>query len=150
MKLQSPAFKHEEDIPSKYTSDGEDVSPELHWSQVPEGTKSFAIISHDPDAPSGDWTHWVIFNIPATEVSIEEGTPAKEELHNGAKQGRNSFENFGYQGPCPPSGRHRYFFKLYALDVMLSLPVGATRHDLEKGMEGHILDSAELLGVYQK
>jgi len=150
MKLISSAFKEGEMIPSKYTCDGPDVSPPLEWSDAPAGTKSFALISDDPDAPVGTWVHWVIFNIPANEHKLEENVPKTEVLKNGARQGKNDFGRLGYGGPCPPGGTHRYFFKLYALDRELDLRPGATKRDLLKAMEGHVLAEAYLMGKYKR
>jgi len=150
MELKSAAFQPGEMIPSKYTCDGPDVSPPLSWADSPAGTKSFALISDDPDAPGGTWVHWVIWNIPATTRSLEENLPKKDSLPNGAKQGTTDFRRIGYGGPCPPSGTHRYFFKLYALDTTLNLPPRTTKRDLEKAMQGHVLGQAELMGKYRR
>jgi len=150
MEIKSPAFAHGDLIPPKYTCDGADVSPPLSLAGVPAGTKSLALIADDPDAPAGTWVHWVVWNIPAGTKSLEEGIPAKEALPNGVRQGTNDFRRVGYGGPCPPSGTHRYFFKLYALDTTLNLPATATKQDLEKGMQGHTLAQAELMGRYSR
>jgi hypothetical protein len=150
MELTSAAFKPGELIPTKYTCDGPDVSPPLSWSDPPAGTKSFALISDDPDAPVGTWVHWVLWNVPAVARSLEENLPKKESLPSGAKQGTTDFRRIGYGGPCPPSGTHRYFFKLYALDTTLNLPASTTKKDLEKAMQGHILAQAELMGKYRR
>ncbi len=150
MELTSAAFKPGEMIPAKYTCDGPDVSPSLTWSDPPAGTKSFALISDDPDAPVGTWVHWVMWNIPATARSLEENLSKKESLPNGTKQGTTDFRRIGYGGPCPPSGTHRYFFKLYALDTTLNLPASTTKKDLEKAMLGHILAQVELMGKYRR
>lgn len=145
MKLTSTAFIHNQNIPSKYTCDAENVNPGLQISEVPEGAKSLALIVDDPDAPVGDWVHWVVFNIdPATSEIAENNVPS------GATQGMNDFKKVNYGGPCPPSGTHRYFFKLYALDTTLNLGAEATKADIEQAMEGHILDNAELVGLYQR
>lgn len=144
MKLTSPSFIHGASIPSKYTCEGNDISPELMWTAVPKNTKSFALICDDPDAPGGTWVHWVIFNIPPTITKIPEGgKPA-------GIQGTNSWEKTGYGGPCPPSGTHRYFFTLYAVDTELSLDQRATANDVKRAIEGHKLATAQLLGVYEK
>ena len=148
MELKSKAFEPGGLIPAKYTCDGEDVSPPLNWSDTPAGTKSHAIISDDPDAPVGTWVHWVIWNIPASARALDENLPKSASLPNSAKQGTTDFRRIGYGGPCPPSGTHRYFFKLYALDTMLDLPASTTKKDLEKAMQGHILGQAELIGKY--
>jgi len=150
MEIASLAFKGGERIPAKYTCDGEDVSPPLSWSGAPKGTKTYALIVDDPDAPVGVFTHWVIFNIPASEGGLPENTPKKDKLPNGAVQGRNDFGRRGYGGPCPPSGTHRYQFHLYALDTQLALPPGATKRDVLKAMEGRILAKAELTGLYSR
>jgi len=150
IQLTSSAFKEGEPIPSKFTCEGEDISPPLKWSDLPQGTKSLALISDDPDAPVGTWVHWVIYNIPPTVNELEEGIPTAKEVPNGAKQGMNDFKKIGYGGPCPPSGTHRYFFKLYALDIELGLDPGATKNDLLKAIEGHILEMGQLMGTYQR
>ncbi len=151
LTISSTAFKSGSPIPKKYTGDGADVSPPLSWDGVPEGTKSLALISDDPDAPVGTWVHWVIFNIPPTEKGLPEGVPKQNNLPNGAKQGVNDFRKIGYNGPAPPPGKpHRYYFKLYALDIVLDLPAGIKKSDLLKAMEGHILSSAEYMGTYQR
>lgn len=145
LTLSSPAFKHHEHIPSKFTCDGADVNPQLLIGNVPSGTKSLALIVDDPDAPRGTWVHWVVWNIAPDSKEIKEGTvPA------GAHQGMNDFRQLVYGGPCPPSGTHRYFFKLYALDTVLSLGANASKANLERAMQGHILARAELIGLYQR
>jgi Raf kinase inhibitor-like YbhB/YbcL family protein len=151
IEVTSTAFKAGETIPKQYTGDGEDRSPPLRWSEPPSGTKSLAMICDDPDAPRGTWVHWVLFNLPAQARELEEGVPTTEALGNGAKQGKNDFGNIGYGGPAPPKGKpHRYFFKLYALDVALDLPSGATKAELEKAMKGHILAEGQLMGNYKR
>jgi len=150
MEIRSTAFREGEMIPSKYTCDGPDISPPLEWSDPPSGTKSFALISDDPDAPVGTWVHWVIFNIPGSERKLEENIPRTEVLKNGARQGKNDFGRIGYGGPCPPGGTHRYYFKLYALDIELDLKAGATKRDLLKAMEGHVLAETYLMGKYRR
>lgn len=151
LKLISPAFKDGERIPQKYTCEGKDVSPPLEWSGVPEGTKSFALICDDPDAPMGTWVHWVVYNIPDTTNSLPEGVPKGNVVLGGISQGVTSFGWAGYGGPCPPRGpAHRYFFKLYALDTPLNLEPGATKEKLLKAMEGHILATAQLMGLYSR
>lgn len=142
--LSSSAFVHEGMLPSKYTCDGEDMSPPLSWSGVPEGTRSLALTMDDPDAPRGTWDHWVAFNISPTLHGVEEGTEPS------GVAGKNSGGKKGYGGPCPPSGTHRYFFHLYALDTELPLEEGATKQDVLAAMEGHVLGSAELMGTYQR
>lgn len=149
-ELTSTAFRAGEMIPPKYTCDGPDVSPPLAWTGVPQGAQSFALIVDDPDAPRGIWVHWVLYDIPAQESSLPEAMPSDPQLKNGARNGRNDFQRLGYGGPCPPSGTHRYFFKLYALDKKLGLPSGATKAEVLKAMEGHILGQAELMGTYKR
>ena len=148
--LKSAAFAPGGAIPSRHTCDGADQSPPLEWSGAPAGTRSFALIVHDPDAPAGDWLHWVAWNIPAAARSLPAGVPAKETLADGTQQGRNDFGNPGYGGPCPPSGTHHYVFSLRALDTTLTLPARAAREVIEKAMQGHILATAELIGTYQR
>jgi Raf kinase inhibitor-like YbhB/YbcL family protein len=145
MTLSSPAFQGNGLIPSKHTCDGRDTSPPLSIGNMPEGTKSLALIVDDPDAPAGTWVHWVVWNIPPGTREIPEGSaPA------GAAQGLNDFRKRGYGGPCPPSGTHRYFFKLYALDSRLDPGRDATKADLESAMKGHLLGKAELVGIYSR
>ena len=148
MEIKSQAFAPGELIPSTYTCDGRDISPPLGWTDPPVGTKSFALISDDPDAPMGTWVHWVIWNIPAAARSLEENQPKKDSLPSGARQGTTDFRRIGYGGPCPPSGTHRYFFKLYALDAALGLDAGATKKEVLRAAEGHILAEAQLIGRY--
>jgi Raf kinase inhibitor-like YbhB/YbcL family protein len=149
-QLYSPAFPAGELIPSKYTCDGEDISPPLHWKNAPENTRSFALVLDDPDAPVGTWDHWVLYNLPAETAALEEGFSARSDLPEGCLRGINSWRKPGYGGPCPPAGTHRYFFKLYALDVVLDLPFGATKAQLLTAMERHILDQVELMGIYSR
>jgi len=151
LKLTTNAFSPGGTIPKKFTCDGPDVSPAISWSEPPAGTHSFALIMDDPDAPVGTWVHWVLYDLPATAHELAEDVPKREELPNGARQGRNDFRRTGYGGPCPPAGpAHRYFFKLYALDAKVNLKAGATKADVEKAMKGHILAQAELMGRYQR
>ena len=150
MKIESAAFKEGSMIPVKYTCDGDDISPPLNWSGVPEGTQSFALINDDPDAPVGLWVHWVLYNIPADTSELHENIPTDKKLKDGSKNGINSWRRYGYGGPCPPGGTHRYFFKLYALDSVLDLKHGATKVKLEKAMEGHILVQAQVMGRYKR
>lgn len=149
-ELRSDAFAQEGSIPQKYTCDGQDVSPPLSWSDPPEGTQSFALVCDDPDAPAGTWIHWVLFNIPADKRSLAEAVPKQAKLPDGSVHGKNSWKRTDYGGPCPPSGTHRYFFKLYALDTKLTLKAGATKKKALKAMEGHILDQTELMGKYSR
>jgi len=148
--ITSTAFKEGEPIPQKYTCDEQDVSPSLEWLSPPSNAKSFALIADDPDAPMGTWVHWVIFNIPPSTTGLSENVPPKQSLPNGALQGKNDFGNYGYGGPCPPGGTHRYYFKLYALDTTLKLSSGSTKADLLKAMEGHIVAQAQLMGRYSR
>jgi len=150
IKINSPAFEDGGMIPSKFTCDGPDVSPALEWESVPENAKTLAIICDDPDAPMGTWVHWVIFNIPAGLGGLEEDVPADEVLPSGAIQGKNDFRRIGYGGPCPPSGTHRYFFKICALDTELDLKPGATKSQVLEAMESHILAQGELMGRYSR
>jgi len=147
--ISSPSFQNGKDIPKKFTCDGEDVSPALSWTDPPPGSKSFALIADDPDAPRGTWTHWVLFDLPSATTSLPEGIPKVGELPNGARQGVNDFPKIGYGGPCPPPGKpHRYFFKLYALDTKLNLKAGASKQEVEQSMQNHILGKVELMGKY--
>jgi len=150
MELISLAFEEGGSIPSVYTCDGKDISPSLSWSEAPAGTKSFALIVDDPDAPRGTWVHWVLWNLPATANELHAGIPIVPRLSNGALQGKNDSGESGYSGPCPPAGTHRYFFKLYALDAILSLKSGATKSQLEAAMKGHVLAHATLMSVYHR
>ncbi len=151
-RLESPAFEDGGTIPAVYTCDGQDISPPLRWSDPPEGTRSFALICDDPDAPVGTWVHWVMYNIPPDQRALAEGVPTVGILPDGARQGRNSWPHrLGYGGPCPPSGTHRYVFKLYALDTLLDLePEQADTRALGEAMQGHILAQAQLIGLYQR
>lgn len=145
LTVSSAAFAEGAAIAAKYTCDGEDVNPPLAIGVTPAGTRSLALVMDDPDAPVGTWVHWVAWNIPAqTRVIPENGLPA------GASQGRNDWKRNGYGGPCPPSGTHRYFFKLYALDTTLTLAPSATRADLERAMQGHVLAAGQLMGTYKR
>ena len=151
MQLTSTAFTEGTAIPAKYTCDAKNVSPALKWSGVPAGAKSLALVVDDPDAPVGTWVHWVLYDLHATTSELAEDVPHSQLLANGAKQGLNDFRRIGYGGPCPPPGKpHRYFFKLYALDVLLDLKPGLTKKDLEHAMEKHILAHAQLMGTYQR
>jgi hypothetical protein len=150
LTLTSSAFLHEQPIPVKYSCDGDDISPPLAWGEPPEGAQSFALIADDPDAPVGTWVHWVLYDIPADKRALQEAIPPEPELQDGSRHGENSWGRWDYGGPCPPSGTHRYFFKLYALDRLVGLEVGATKADLLEAMEGHILAQAELMGTYTR
>ncbi|UCD03462.1 MAG: YbhB/YbcL family Raf kinase inhibitor-like protein [Candidatus Aenigmatarchaeota archaeon] len=145
LRLTSPAFTDNSMIPAKFTCQGEDVNPQLDIGGAPGDVRSFVLIMDDPDAPMGTWDHWVVFNIPPETTTIQENSvPA------GAVQGRNSWGNSEWGGPCPPSGVHRYVFKLYALDSRLELDHSATKADVENAMKAHILSEATLTGMYQK
>jgi Raf kinase inhibitor-like YbhB/YbcL family protein len=150
IKITSSVFEEDGLIPPKYTCDGADISPPLQWDAVPEGTNSIALISDDPDAPMGTWVHWVIFGLPADTRELAENIPPDEILPNGARQGLSDFGRIGYGGPCPPSGTHRYFFKIYALDTEIDLPAGANKRQLLKAVEGHILGQGQLIGKYKR
>lgn len=145
------AFENGQPIPEKFTCDGIDVCPELVWNQPEQAIQSYAIIMDDPDAPGGDWVHWVIYNIPSISRGFPEGVSEAPEFADGTRQGSNSWSTIGYRGPCPPAGgAHRYYFKLYALDTLLALASGATKAELLDAMEGHILYQTELMGTYQR
>lgn len=144
MKLTSPDFENGGMMPGELTCDGANISPELLITEVPEGTKSLALIMDDPDAPGRTFVHWVAWNIPSRTNRIERGVEPE------GRQGRSSFGREGYGGPCPPSGTHRYYFKLYALDSELRLKEGSSKKELEQEMEGHIIGKAELLGKYSR
>ena len=151
MVVTSPAFAAGQPIPAKYTADGEDVSPPLQWTGIPEGARSIALICDDPDAPGGTWVHWLLYNLPPGESGMPEATPAANELPNGARHGVNDFGRAGYDGPAPPSGKaHRYRFRVYALDAVLILKPRAGRSELDRAMKGHILATGELTGTYQR
>jgi Raf kinase inhibitor-like YbhB/YbcL family protein len=154
LSLTSPAFGPGADIPALFTCEGSDISPPLEWTGVPDGTKSLVLIVDDPDAPDPaaprmTWVHWVLYNIPPGTAGFPEGVRPKD-LPAGTREGTNDWKRTGYGGPCPPVGRHRYFHKLYALDVELSDLGAPTKADVEKAMAGHVLAQAELIGTYQK
>ncbi len=144
MKISSPAFEENSKVPKQYTCDGENTSPPLTIADVPAGAKSLALIVDDPDAPGGTWVHWVVWHIDAGTREIKAGS-----LPEGAVQGVNSFRKNNYGGPCPPSGSHRYFFKLYALDRALNFDPKATKTDLERAMKGHVVAEAQTIGRYR-
>jgi Raf kinase inhibitor-like YbhB/YbcL family protein len=152
--LTSTAFEPGKPIPKKYTGDGDDVSPPLAWSKVPDGTKELALICDDPDAPMGTWTHWVLYKIPADTTSLPEDVPRDKTLKTpaGAVQGVNSWssDNLGYRGPKPPSGTHHYHFKLNALDAPVTLPSGADKKALLTAIKDHVLANGELIGTYAR
>jgi len=150
MEITSEAFNDGGPIPLKYTCDGDDISPPLEWANIPEGTQTLALVCDDPDAPMGIWVHWVLYNIPPHLNRLPEHIPPEKELENGICQGMSDFKKIGYGGPCPPSGTHRYFFKIYALDSKLDLPPGATKAHVTIAMEGHVLGQAHLMGTYMR
>ena len=145
LKIWSPAFEDDGSIPAKYTCDDKDISPPLVIENTPPRTESLVLIVDDPDAPGGTWVHWVLWNMdPATKEIAENSVPG------GSVQGVNDFRSHYYGGPCPSSGRHRYFFKLYALDTTLDLPQGSDKADVEKAIQGHIIEQARLIGTYER
>lgn len=148
--LTSSAFSEGRPIPATYTCEGKDVSPPLSWTPPPAGTKSLTLLVDDPDAPGKTWVHWVLYNIPAAVRQLSQAFPRDRELADGTRQGMTDFGQPGYGGPCPPSGTHRYYFKLYALDTMLSLPPGATKAVVEGAMKGHVLAQTQLIGTYRR
>jgi Raf kinase inhibitor-like YbhB/YbcL family protein len=150
MDIKSRSFLEGGMIPARYTCDGENVSPPLEWSGAPAEVKSFALVSDDPDAPAGTWVHWVVYNMPADAAKLDEDIKPSSEFQSGMRQGSNDFQRIGYGGPCPPSGTHRYFFKLYAVDRMLDLKPGATKNQVLQAMQGHILAQAQLVGKYRR
>jgi Raf kinase inhibitor-like YbhB/YbcL family protein len=154
IEITSASFERNARIPRKFTCEGDDTSPALAWSGAPEGTKSLALVVDDPDAPDPKapkmtWVHWVLFDMPPDAKGLDEGAGKGGSLPAGTKIGNNDWKRRDYGGPCPPKGRHRYFFKLYALDVMLGLEA-PTKAELEKAMSGHVLARGELIGTYQK
>ncbi len=149
-QLTSPVFEHKQAIPEKYTCKGKNTSPELTWNDPPQGTVAYGLIVDDPDAPAGTWVHWVIYNIPGSLQSLPESVPNDKEIINIGINGINSSSKYGYSGPCPPFGTHRYFFRLYALDQILDIKQGANKPELIKAMQGHILAIAELMGTFTK
>ena len=151
IELKSSSFNHEKPIPVKFTCEGDDISPDLSWGELPDGTLELALICDDPDAPVGTWVHWVVYGIPADTGNFSESFPTVEQTETGILQGENSWGRIGYGGPCPPKGKpHRYFFKLYALDKELGLKPGADKATLEKAMKGHTIGYGELMGTYAR
>ena len=150
MQITSNAFTKGGNIPARFTCDGVDISPELAWSGLPEGTRTLVLICDDPDAPMGTWDHWVMFNIPASVAGLPEDAKRQNLKDQGIVEGTNSWGKTGYGGPCPPSGTHRYTFKLYALDSALRLDSTAAKKDVERAMEGHVLGRAQLMGRYSR
>lgn len=150
INVTSSAFTQGGMIPVLYTCDGRDISPPLSWTAGPAGTQSYAIIADDPDAPMGIWVHWVAYNIPASITTLPENVAKDKQLGDGTLQGINDFKDFGYGGPCPPGGTHRYFFKVYALDTVLKAGPGLTKKKLLREIEGHTLAQGELMGSYSR
>jgi Raf kinase inhibitor-like YbhB/YbcL family protein len=151
MRIVSAAFEDQEFIPARHTCDGEDLSPSLSWEGVPEGTGSLALVVDDPDCPTGTWVHWMMYDIPPSMNGLGEGISTGPELGFGAKHGKNSWKRFGYGGPCPPAGKpHRYVFKLFALDTPLNIDPGAGAKLLMKVIEGHVIERAEIVGLYAR
>ena len=151
LEVTSSALETGTPIPRRFTCDGENVSPPLSWSNVPVETKSFAMIAEDPDAPKGTFVHWVLYNLPADSTALKPGVPTDERLDSGASQGVNGAGRIGFTGPCPPRGpAHRYFFRVYALDIRLNLDVTPAAADLRAAMKGHVLAEGGLMGTYQR
>jgi len=150
IEVTSQAFEQGGMIPSKYTADGQNISPPLKWEGLPDGTRSIALISDDPDAPMGTWVHWVMWNIPPDVKELPENVPPDKDLPDGSRQGITDFGRPGYGGPSPPSGTHRYYFKICALDTNLDLPSSTAKADLVKAMEGHIVAEGQLMGKYKR
>ena len=149
--LSSTAFMNGENIPSRYTCDGANISPLLSWTAPPAGTQTFVLILDDPDAPKHGFVHWLVYDIPGDTSGLPDNMPAKPELETQTRQGTNDFHELGYGGPCPPKGAtHRYYFRLYALDTRLGLLPGALREDIERAMQGHVLAQVELMGRYSR
>jgi Raf kinase inhibitor-like YbhB/YbcL family protein len=151
LQLKSSDFSLGATIPKQFTCAGADISPAFSWSDPPPSTQSFALIADDPDAPAGNWVHWVLYNLPATLRSLPQNFPKSEQANDGSHQGNNDFAKTGYNGPCPPPGKpHRYFFKLYALDTKLTLKPGASKKDVEAAMQGHILAQGQYMGGFSR
>jgi hypothetical protein len=148
LRLLSSAFEDGTKLPAKYTCDGAGISPELRWKNLPRKTKSVALVVEDPDAAYSTWTHWVVYNIPPNVLEFLENFPKDAQLPNGITQGTSDFKTIGYGAPCPPNGKHRYFFRIYALNSLLALPSGATARQLKQAMKGHILSTAQMMGKY--
>jgi hypothetical protein len=149
LTVTSSVFKESERIPKKYTCDGDDISPPLEWSGIPKGTQSLTLICDDPDAPMGTWTHWILCGLAPDSTGLPEDVRLETRLPSGARHGMNSWHRLGYGGPCPPPGKpHRYYFKLYALDTLINPPGSPDKVAVEKAMEGHVLEMAQLMGRY--
>jgi Raf kinase inhibitor-like YbhB/YbcL family protein len=150
-QVESKAFKVGEEMPEKFTCEGEDTSPALRWTHPPRGTQSFALIADDPDAPSGTWVHWVVYDLPAQLRELPDDVPKQKKVPGGGTQGRNDFGRIGYGGPCPPVGSaHHYFFKLYALDTTLDLKPGARKQEVLEAAQGHVLGEAQLMALFKR
>jgi len=149
-RLESTAFANGQPIPAKHTADGRDVSPPLAWSGAPAAARAFALVCEDPDAPRGTWVHWVVYDLPSSVEKLPEGVAPAPKLPDGGAQGKNDFGRLGWGGPAPPSGTHRYFFRLYACDGLLRLPSGASAPELRRAMEGRVVATAELMGTYSR
>ena len=150
LDIKSTAFGEGNSIPKQYTCDGADISPQLSWSQPPEGTGSMVLICDDPDAPMGTWVHWVLYGLSPDTLEISENIPDDREVLGGAKYGVNDFHKYGYGGPCPPGGTHRYFFKLYAVNTVVDLDPGATKDEVLDAIKGHVLAQGQLMGRYSR
>jgi len=150
MKISIPVLGEDAFFPVKYTCDGENISPPIEWEGIPEGAEFLVLICDDPDAPGGTWVHWIVFNIPADINGLPENVLPERELKSNALQGMNDFKKIGYGGPCPPSGEHRYFFKLYALDDRINLPSGAYKNQIFIAMEDHVLAQCNIMGKYSR
>ena len=150
LDIKSTAFGEGNSIPKQYTCDGADISPQLSWSQPPEGTGSMVLICDDPDAPMGTWVHWVLYGLSPDTLEISENIPDDKEVLGGAKHGVNDFHKYGYGGPCPPGGTRRYFFKLYAVDTVVDLDPGATKDEVLDAIKGHVLAQGQLMGRYSR
>ncbi len=146
MELTSTSFEPGKNIPSEYTCDGANISPDLKWQNLPSGTKSLVVIMDDPDAPSGMWDHWLVFNIPPASKGLPEGGP----MPSSSSIGKNSWGTTEYRGPCPPDKMHRYFFRLYALNNLLNLKTGSSKADIKNAMQGHVLENTELMATYER
>lgn len=150
LKLTSPAFEAEAFIPPEFTCDGADRSPALSWNGSPATTQSFALIVEDPDAPVGTFVHWVLYDLPSNLRALPSGIPTQPFLTEGGMQAKNDFGQYGYRGPCPPSGTHRYLFRLYAVDKILDLPPGVTHTEVQAALKGHVLAGGQLMGRYSR
>lgn len=150
LDMRSSAFEEGEIIPNKFTCDGEDISPPLSWTHPPDGTKCIVLICDDPDAPMGTWVHWVLFGVSPDTLELPEGISNEKEVLGGARHGLNDFRKYGYGGPCPPGGTHRYLFRLYAVDEQVDLNAGATKDEVLNAIEGHILAEGKLMGLYSR